>query len=115
MENKPILYRSNRKNKKYVLVYMGKPIHFGQRGYRDYVLMNQRNSRFYQPAIEREKAKFRYLKRHQNDRLDEISPGALSYFLLWNRPTIKESLKDFKVLFDIEILDNSDEVYKKIN
>ncbi len=115
MNNQPILYRSNKKNKKYVLDYMGKRIHFGAKGYRDYTLMHDKNSKFYEPdELEREKIKFRYLKRHQNDKLDEISPGALAYFILWNRPTIKESIKDFKILFDIKILDNSDEVYKKI-
>ena len=115
MNSKPILYKSNKKNKKFVLDYIGKRIHFGAKGYRDYTLMNDKQSKFYEPSeIEREKVKFRYLKRHQNDRLDEISPGSLSYFILWNQPTIQESIKDFKKLFDIDILDNSDEVFKKI-
>jgi len=116
MESKPILYKSNKKNKKFVLDYMGKRIHFGAKGYRDYTLMNDKESKFYEPEeLQRELVKFRYLKRHQGDKLDEISPGALAYYLLWNKPTLKQSIKDFKKIYDIQILDNSDEVYKKIN
>ncbi len=113
--NIPILYKSHKKGKKYTLDYYGKPISFGAKGYRDFTLLNDPNSKYFiDDEVERLKIKFRYLKRHQNDRLDEISPGSLSYFLLWNRPTLKESIKDFKKLFNIKILDNSDEVYKKI-
>ncbi len=116
MNSKALLYKSNKKNKKYSLIYQNKKVDFGAKGYRDYLLMHDGNSKYFEPSeIEREKVKFRYLKRHQNDNLDNpLSPGALSYFLLWNKPTLKESLNDYIDLFDIEILDNSDEVFKKI-
>ena len=97
---------SDKPNKKYVMVMekFGHKHYFGATGYRDFTLMNDKNSKFYEPdEMEREIVKFRYLKRHQNDKLDEISPGALAYFILWNRPTIKESIKNTENRFNIKI------------
>jgi hypothetical protein len=68
-----------------------KTIKFGGYGYDDYTTFDK--------SI-REERKERYKKRHQNDNLnDPLSPGALSMYILWNKPTIEESLKDYLKMF----------------
>ena len=50
-----------------------------------------------------EERKERYLKRHQSneDWNNPTSAGALSRYILWNKGTIKESIKDFKNKFKL--------------
>ena len=49
------------------------------------------------------KRKQQYLARHKNDLRtnDPMRPGYLSYFLLWNQPTLRESIKDYKLRFNL--------------
>ncbi len=113
--NTSILYKSNKKNKKYVLDYQGKKrYHFGAKGYADFLLLNDKNSIHYEPIKEkRDKRKKLYISRHSKDPIDTLSPASLSRFILWEKPTLKEGLKIYEKLFNIKILDNTDEVYKK--
>lgn len=93
-----IIQRSNRKNKKYVAkIYdkMDKPkkIHFGDNRYQDYTMHKN------------EARKESYLKRHKNEDWYNIyTPGFWATNLLWNKPTIKESIKDIKQRFNINSL-----------
>ena len=50
-----------------------------------------------------EDRKYRYLKRHyeRENWNDPYTAGALSRWLLWNRPTLQESLREFKEYFDL--------------
>jgi hypothetical protein len=50
-----------------------------------------------------EERKQRYLNRHASREHwnDPTSPGALSRWLLWNKPTLKESLADFRSKFNV--------------
>ena len=51
-----------------------------------------------------EKRKERYLARHKGmneDWNDPTTPGALSRWILWNKPTLEASIKDFKNRFDL--------------
>lgn len=50
-----------------------------------------------------EKRKRAYLARHKKDLLtkDATRAGYLSYYLLWNKPTLKESIKDYKTRFNL--------------
>jgi hypothetical protein len=51
-----------------------------------------------------EERKERYIKRHAKDNLtDPLSPGALSMYILWNKLTIEDSLKDYLKRFKNEI------------
>ena len=69
-----------------------KTTHFGGRGYSDYTLHND-------PIRKRN-----YLKRHQvNENWnDPTSAGALSRFILWNKPTKSASIADYKKRFNIQ-------------
>ena len=99
------LKKSKRDGKKYVAKFENKNTHFGDDRYKDYVLMNDKNSKWYEPDKGvREKAKANYRRRHAKDNLnDPTSAGALSYWLLWNKPTLKASIHDFEKRFKIDI------------
>jgi len=99
------LRKSKRDGKKYVAKFENKTTHFGDDSYRDFILMNDRNSKFYEPIkAEREKVRANYRRRHAKDNLnDPTSAGALSYWLLWNKPTLKASIHDFERRFKIDI------------
>lgn len=66
-------------------------VKFGQLGYSDYTINKD------------ETRKQRYLERHKaNENWNKPdTPGALSRWILWNKPTLKASIQDFKTRFDL--------------
>lgn len=80
---------------------------FGAKSYRDYTLMHQKKSSYYEPSsTERNKVKKLYQTRHKGDNLeDPTSAGALSWYVLWNKPTLKASVLDYKTQFKSEVED----------
>ena len=91
-----IMTKSNLKNKKFkVEIYDGasqaggqkkvKTIHFGDTRYEDFTIHRDQ---------ERKK---RYLNRHKNDYNTLFYPSYWSKTVLWNKPTIRESLKDVSI------------------
>jgi len=69
-----------------------KVVPFGQRGYSDFT-KHKNTTR-----------KARYIKRHSGmgehwNKPD--TPGALSRWILWNKPSLKGSLRDFRKRFNI--------------
>lgn len=89
--------RSRRKEKKFDAIFeyedgSTKTVSFGQKGYSDFTKHKD------------ETRKQRYLKRHSGmgeswNKPD--TPGALAKWVLWNKPTFKESVSDFKQRFNI--------------
>ena len=89
--------RSHRADKKWDAVfvkYNGREIvtPFGQKGYSDYTKHKNKTR------------KQRYLKRHSG--MGEhwnkpTTPGALSRWVLWNKPSFKASVKDYKKKFNL--------------
>lgn len=78
---------------------------FGAKGMRDYTLINSKASRFYLPTEEeREAVKKAYLRRHSKneDWNDYMSAGALSRWILWNKPTLQSSITDYKNRFGLK-------------
>ena len=66
-----------------------KTVHFGHAAYSDF-------------TIHRDEArKQRYVARHsaREDWTDPTTAGALSYWILWNRPTLGASIADYKRRF----------------
>ena len=54
--------------------------------------------------MDRERVKKNYQRRHGGDNLkNPLSAGALSYFLLWNKASLKQSIKDYENKFNIKI------------
>jgi len=83
---------SHLKYKKFMAIFMnGKIVHFGDNRYEDFTIHHDENR------------KQRYLNRHiRNENWDDpYSAGSLSRFLLWNKSTLIESIKDFKKRFNL--------------
>lgn len=93
------LYKSDRPDKKYKIVISNpdnnrnKTIFFGASNYDDYTIHKDKDR------------KRRYISRHslKENWNDPRTAGFYSRFILWNKPTIKESIKDIKRRFGIKI------------
>ena len=74
-----------------------KTIQFGQKGALDFTKHK---------AEDREARKKAYIIRHEKreDWTNPLTAGALSKYLLWNLPTLKESWADYKKRFNIKKL-----------
>jgi len=88
------IIRSSKADKKYMAMFnidgKKKITHFGQLGADDYTITKD------------EEQKKRYRTRHKKD-LDTGDPtraGYLSYYILWNKPTITDSIADYKKRFN---------------
>ena len=68
---------------------------FGAYGYDDYTILRARG------ADDAESRRKKYLARHQKDlrTKDPQRAGYLSYYLLWNKSTIEESIRDYNRMF----------------
>ena len=79
-----IIKPSSKPDKKYTAVIDNKKsINFGQKGASDYTKHKDKER------------KERYLQRHKNDNYNNyLYPSFYSTNLLWNKPTITESVKD---------------------
>lgn len=67
-------------------------VSFGAKGMSDYTIHKDKER------------KRRYIERHSgmNENWDEpMTPGALSRWILWNKPTLEASIKDFKNKFNL--------------
>jgi len=69
-----------------------KTTHFGQAGASDYILHNDLTR------------KMNYLARHKEreDWTDYMTAGALSRWILWNKPTLSASIKDYINMFKLK-------------
>lgn len=90
------LYDSTRADKKFMVITpKGNRVHFGQKGYEDFTTHKD------------EARKERYIARHQKNEdwtaagID--TPGFWARYLLWNKPTILQSILDIDNRFNIEI------------
>lgn len=89
--------RSRKEEKKWDAVFVKpdgkeKTVSFGARGMSDYTKHKDKTR------------KQRYIKRHAGmgeNWKDPMTPGALSYWILWNKPSFDASLADFKKRFKL--------------
>ncbi len=100
------LRTSTRKGKKYMIQHNNKTTHFGQQGARDFTLMNNKSNKFYEPSKEvRENVKKNYQTRHKKDPINTpFTAGSLAYYLLWNKPTLTASIRDYNKRFNVKII-----------
>jgi len=101
------LFKSDKPDKKLVMIMpeFKHKHYFGASAYRDFTLMNDKNSKFYEESKEeRNKVKSNYLKRHSKDPKGIHSPSTLSDMILWNKPTIRESLKDYENKYNVKVI-----------
>lgn len=90
------IYPSKRKDKKLTALFykdgeIYKRIHFGAKGYEDYTIHKD------------EERKQKYLKRHsvRENFNNPYTAGALSRWILWNKPTLIDSINDYKKKFNL--------------
>ena len=86
---------SNNKNKKLkVVIYKDgvkvKTLHIGDNRYADYIQYYRSD-----PSIANERKRL-YLLRHHKENDDIMSKNYWAKNLLWNKPTLKQSIKDIK-------------------
>jgi len=92
------IVKSKVKGKKFTAIFecticnKTKVIHFGAEGMSDYTIHKD------------EERMKRYLKRHKEneDWNNPLTAGALSRWILWNKPSYEESVKDFIERFNLE-------------
>jgi hypothetical protein len=91
-----LLRTSSRSDKKYMVKVGDKIIHFGASGYSDYTIHKD------------EERKRRYDQRHMPREDWSIygidTAGFWAKWILWNKPTIDESIRDIEKRFRIKIL-----------
>ena len=93
---KVVIKKSTNPKKKYMAIFTDKDIkkttHFGASGMSDYTKHNDKER------------KERYLKRHKkNENWDKyMTAGSLSRYILWNKETLKDSIKDYKNRFRLD-------------
>ena len=86
---------STKKNKKYTAFFRIdkkiKIVHFGGKGFSDYTIHKD------------PERKERYLTRHRKNEnwKDPTTAGALSRWVLWNLPSFRESVEDYKRRFKL--------------
>ena len=110
------LNKSNNLSKKYSITFVNpntgrnNTISFGSAGMNDFTITNDINQ------------KNRYLQRHQAredwSKSSLHTRGFWSKHLLWNKPTINESIKDIQTNFNIKInnkIDNNEKIQKILN
>lgn len=95
MKLKVTIKPSRREGKKFDAVFEGDDVHktisFGAKGYDDFTKTKD------------EAQKDLYIKRHtaRENFNDPMTAGSLSRWILWNKPSLQESIKDFKKKFNI--------------
>ena len=92
--------RSPKKEKKYVATFCKngriKQTHFGAKGYQNYGGVGKSRH----TSKERKK---RYIQRHKSREnwSDPTTAGALSRYVLWNKPSFRASVTDYKKKFNL--------------
>jgi hypothetical protein len=92
------IVKSTKSEKKFMAVFKDcetgrtKTTHFGANNMSDYTIHKD------------PKRKQRYIDRHSKNEnwKDPISAGALSRWILWNKPSFKDSVKDYKRIFKFD-------------
>lgn len=97
--NKYILKISDRNDKRFVIIMDNMKHHFGLKGGKTFI--DNRT----------EKERLNYLARHKVNENWEKSgihtAGFWSRWLLWNKPTLSESIKDVEKKFNVKIINKT--------
>tara|TARA_R110000765_G_scaffold48844_2_gene99544 strand:+ start:252 stop:572 length:321 start_codon:yes stop_codon:yes gene_type:complete len=98
-----ILKKSTRKDKKFMILMEDMNHHFGQKKFKDFTI--------YSKELNQEdayKKKLSYISRHKKNedwnKSGLHSSGFWARWILWNQPTIAESIKDIEKRFKIKII-----------
>lgn len=117
MKDTYYMFKSNRPNKRYtMLMPSNNHIHFfGSSNHRNYTLMNDKSSKFYNPVFnDREKVKYNYHKRHAKEKGGVHTASSMSKIILWNKPSLKASIKDYEKKFNVSVVFSNKKLTDKI-
>lgn len=89
------LKKSSNPEKKYMVTIGDKTVHFGATGYSDYTK--------HKDPERRERYVTRHQKRENWTKSGITTAGFWSLWLLWNKPTLKDSIADTERRFKIKI------------
>ena len=90
------LKKSNRKEKKWMVIIDGRKVHFGASGYSDYTIHGDKK------RMERYVARHR--KREDWTKSGINTPGFWSRWLLWSKPSMNEAIKLIENKFNVNII-----------
>ena len=94
--DKYILKKSSRKDKKYMILIDNKKIHFGQKGFTDFTInKNPEKKKLYIS---------RHNKRENWNKSGIETAGFWAKHILWNKPTLRDSISDTEKRFNINII-----------
>lgn len=103
------LKRSNKPDKKFMVIIDNKTIHFGSKGMKDFTIYSKENKE------EAEKRKKLYINRHKKrenwTKSGIKTAGFWSKHLNWNKKTLIDSIKDTEKRFNIKINNNKNVYY----
>ncbi len=112
-----VLIKSPIKTKKYRMIMPseGHNHDFGAirkngKPYRDYTLLNDKDSEFYEPSEDKRKQiRASYRARHRGDKGlgSRHSPAELSWSILWSKPTLKQSIKFYEKKFNVKVINKT--------
>ncbi len=109
MKDTYYLFRSNKPAKKFVMVMPShKHIHhFGSSAHRDFTLLNDKSSRFYEadPA-KRNQVKENYHKRHSKEKGGRHTASSMSKIILWSAPTLRKGIQNYEKKFGVKVVFN---------
>lgn len=95
--------RSTRDDKKLMAIFTvnGKRVkttHFGGKGCMDYIQYSKTDTKL------AKQKRLQYIKRHRvrENWRDPTAAGTLSRYILWEKPSLEQSIKKFKVLFRLD-------------
>ncbi len=101
------LFRSNRPEKKLVMLMPSHNHihHFGSSAHRDFTLMNDKTSKFYEADKDkREKIRQNYINRHKKDPKGVHNPSSMSDLILWNKKSLKKGIQNYENKFDVKVV-----------
>ena len=94
--DKIILQKSSRPDKKYMVTIGNKTIHFGASGYQSYEV--------HKDPVRKERYENRHKKRENWTKTGIKTAGFWSKNILWNKPSLRGSIKDTERRFNIKIV-----------
>ena len=90
------LKKSNRKEKKWMVIIDGRKVHFGASGWSDYTIHGDKK------RMERYVARHR--KRENWTKSGINTPGFWSRWLLWSKPSMNEAIQLIENNFNVNII-----------
>jgi hypothetical protein len=95
--SKQIIYfkKSTKEEKKYMVLVGKKTIHFGSAGMSDYTI--------HKDPERKERYISRHKKRENWNKSGMTTAGFFSRWILWNKPTIRDSIIDTEERFNVKI------------